>query len=261
MRHLGDGAIGLLMLGLVALVAACRSAPNPGGLAGPRGAPSAEAEPRSVDIGGMKVLELVTGGALPEEPLPLVFVLHGFGGAPTDWLPYFVRCPDKARFILPYGTRVGNGYVWYDDDPEHPTLAEPEEAADQLAGLIDAVGAARTTRGRAIITGYSQGAIVAFTLAVTHADRVSFVVPVSGALPTDLGPSAWPAGVPRPVVRAFHGSADETIPVAGARASIARLRALGFTADLAEYPVGHGTTRQEEQDFLRAVHAAVVAQP
>src|SRR2546423_15400543 len=100
MSHLGVGAIGLLMLGLVALVAACQSAPNPGGPAGPRGAPSAEGEPRSVDIGGMKVPEPGTGGGAPEEPPPHLVVLPSYPGAPAYVLAASVRSPSTTRSLI-----------------------------------------------------------------------------------------------------------------------------------------------------------------
>ena len=42
----------------------------------------------SLRVPGFPVLERITGGADPAQPLPLVLVLHGIGGGEEQLVPY-----------------------------------------------------------------------------------------------------------------------------------------------------------------------------
>ena len=77
--------------------------------------------------------------------------------------------------------------------------------------------------------------MLSFYLAARHPDLVAAAVPLSGFLP----PSLLGKSVPAPTY-AFHGAADELVPVASARATIRAFAERGGTATLTEFPhVGH----------------------
>ncbi len=202
--------------------------------------PAEDARPTTQgEIAGVRYLEHLTGGARPEERVPMIVALHPMSGDPADLLELLRRYPRRARLILPYGHPSGGMYLWYDsvrDDVAAPLVTGE---ADRIAAVLSALVAARPTVGKPLVTGFSQGGIMTFALAVTHPEALAAAFPISGLLPPSLYPSAAQSSGPRPPtlpsIVAFHGASDLAVPTRGARDSIAELQAAGYAAELREY--------------------------
>lgn len=232
--------------------------------AGPVAPPPPAGAPGSTtrgEIAGVRYLEHMTGGARPDERVPIIVALHPMGGDPADFLQLLRRYRRRARLILPYGHPSGGMYIWYDsvrDDVAAPLVTRE---ADRIAAVLAALVAARPTVGKPLVTGFSQGGIMTFALAVTHPEAMAAAFPISGLLPPSLYPSAALSSGPRPAtlppVTAFHGASDLAVPTGGARASIAELRRAGYTAELREYVgVEHDTSDEEVGEILERIGRA-----
>jgi phospholipase/carboxylesterase len=247
------------------LAAAVLSLPACGRDAPPEPAPSTPAPRESASVpeaAGIRYLERTTGGAAASDRLPLVVAIHGLGDRPESFASVFAPLRARARLVVPYGLDPWHdGFSWFPagwlDDPQklaHGTSA----AADRLAAMITALARARPTAGRPIVTGFSQGGMLSFTLAVLHPEAVGAAFPVGGLLAPPLLPSSWPAGRVEPAIHAFHGADDDRVPVAGARTTVQRLHDLGLGADLHEYPgVRHTIPPAMQADLCRALDAAI----
>jgi phospholipase/carboxylesterase len=246
-----------LLLAALLLTACERSAPEPAPPPAATAAPAASGPPEAA---GVRYLERLTGGASADEPLPLVVAMHGLGDRPEAFAPVYTSLPARARLIVPYGEPWNEGFSWFPpgslDDPAR--LADgTARAADRVAAMIEVLSRTRPTRGKAIVTGFSQGGMLSFTLAVRHPELVAAAFPVGGLLAPALVPASWPMGKVAPPLLAFHGEADERVPIARARASVEALRALGLDARLSSYPgVGHAIPPALRADLLRAIAAA-----
>ncbi len=210
------------------------------------------------EIAGVRYLELMTGGARTDEPVPMIVALHPMAGDPADFVQLFRRYRRRTRLILPYGHPSGGRYIWYDSVREDVSAPLVTREADRVAAALDALVAARPTVGKPLVTGFSQGGIMTFALAVTHPEVLSAAFPISGLLPPSLYPSAALSSAPRaatlPPVVAFHGASDLAVPTQGARASIAELRRVGYTAELREYAgVEHDISDEEEGELLERI--------
>jgi phospholipase/carboxylesterase len=213
------------------------------------------------ELAGVRYLERMAGGARPDERVPMIVALHPMGGDPEGMLPLLRRYRRPGRLILPYGHPVGGRYLWYDsvrDDVAAPLLTRE---ADRLAAALAALVAARPTVGKPLVTGFSQGGIMTFALAVTHPEALAAAFPISGLLPPSLYPSAALSSRPRPatlpLVSAFHGALDLAVPTRAARASIAELRAAGYEAELREYAgVEHDVPEDEVSEILDRIGRA-----
>jgi phospholipase/carboxylesterase len=239
-----------LLVALALVLAACRrDAPLPGHEA-PADAPS------ETEAAGVRFVEILTGGASPSDSLPLVVGIHGLGGSPENFGRVLSSLSTRTRLILPYGLEpYGDGFAWFQpwrDDAE--LAAGTTRAEGRLAAMIDELVRRRPTTGKPVVTGFSQGGILSFALAVLHPESVRATFPVSGLLAPSLLPSQWPPDREMPRVHALHGTADDRVPIAGARATVRRLQEVGFSADLAEYPgVTHTVTPEMRQDLVRAI--------
>lgn len=219
------------------------------------GAPPATFMPPGADgygrAGTLRYLEHVVG-AEPHASLPMIIVIHGLGDRPgPHWLD-LVQLEHPARLIMPEApTPYFDGYSWF---PFRARGADPAElargiaaAAEQLASALEALQRHRPTRGRPIVTGFSQGGMLSFALALRHPERLELALPISGLLPEPLWP-AGPAKTRTPPILALHGTADELVPFPPTERLVAQLRAHGYDATLVPYAgVGHSIS-----DAMRA---------
>lgn len=213
------------------------------------------------EIAGMRYLEHMTGGARPDEQVPMIVALHPMGGDPADFLQLLRRYRRRARLILPYGHPSGGMYIWYDS--VHDDVAAPlvTREADRIAAALAALVTVRPTIGKPLVTGFSQGGVMTFVLAVTRPEALAAAFPISGQLPPSLYPSAALSSRPHPAtlppIVAFHGGSDLAVPTRGARDSIAELRRAGYTAELREYAgVEHDISAAEEREILERIGRA-----
>jgi phospholipase/carboxylesterase len=214
------------------------------------------------EIAGVHYLEHMTGGAQADERVPMIVVLHPMDGDPADMLPLLRGYRRRARLILPYGHPSGGMYFWYGSVHEDVAAPLVTREADRIAAALAALVAARPTVGKPLVTGFSQGGIMTFALAVTHPEALAAAFPISGLLPTELYPSAaLISSPPRPAmlppVAAFHGAADLAVPTRGARDSIAELRRAGYSAELREYAgLEHYISDEEMSEILERIGRA-----
>jgi phospholipase/carboxylesterase len=213
------------------------------------------------EIAGVHYLEHMTGGARPDEQVPMIVALHPMDADPADFLQLLRRYRRRARLILPYGHPSGGMYFWYNAVSEDVAAPLVTREADRIAAALAALVAARPTVGKPLVTGFSQGGIMTFALAVTHPEALAAAFPISGLLPSTLYPSAGLSSGPRPAtlppITAFHGASDLAVPTQSARASIAELRRAGYTAELHEYAgVEHDIVAEELGEILERLGRA-----
>jgi len=252
------------LLAFALVFPACqRAAPSPSPASTSTSAPLPDvalaADARSA--AGVRYLERITGGAAPGDTLPLVIAIHGHGDRPDSFAGLFDGFSGRARFIFPYGEPYGEGFSWFALtsrlNPD-AIAAGTERAADRLAGMIAALVAERPTLGKPIVTGFSQGGMLSYTLAVLHPESLGEAFPVGGLLAPPHWPSTWATGKAQARIEAFHGDADRTVPIEVDRQTSTRLRAVGFTAELHEYPgVAHAVPIAMRRDLQAAIEAAV----
>lgn len=150
-------------------------------------------------------------------PFPLVVMLHGAGGSAdfaadeTGWS----GLADREGFAVAYPEGVAvrpekvpkfltNPQEWHDGSGRgrHDDVGFLLAVLDDLAGVIDP--------GRVYLTGFSNGAGMAFRFAAEHADILAALAPVAGhCWVVDPKPG-------RPVPTYYMvGDADPLVPLAG----------------------------------------------
>lgn len=182
-------------------------------------------------------------------PHPTVLTLHGWGASALDLLglaPYLgggrflVLCPQG-----PVQTPIGPdavGYGWYPTSRGGPLDVPAILAArEQLLSFLDAAMARHPIDPqKLVVLGFSQGGVMAYSLALTAPERFVGLAALSTWLPPELlerlPVSAAVAQLP---ILVQHGSQDEMIEVDRARQSVERLRTWRMPLTYREYDIGH----------------------
>jgi len=143
--------------------------------------------------------------------VPLVVALHGGLGTPEQFAAAsrFEALADAEHFIVVFPAGVER--TWNGGACCRPASALRVDDTGFLAALIEQLQAALPVdSGRVLVTGHSNGAIMAFRLACERPDVVDAVVPVAGSLEIDrCQPSR---AVP---LLDIHGDADRNHPLEG----------------------------------------------
>ncbi len=179
-----------------------------------------------IAAGGLdrRALLHVPPGAPPVAGWPLVIMLHGYGGnaqqvaqetgwaAKADREGFAVVFPEAARAEpgQPPGLRR-NPQAWNDGSGRFFVAERQIDDVAFIGALIDRLADAhRVDRRRVYVTGFSNGASMAFRVGVELAGRVAAVAPVAGSL--WVPPTAAVRAVPLCYIT---GTADPLNPLDG----------------------------------------------
>jgi len=191
---------------------------------------------------------------------PIVYLVHGRAGNREVMWAFRRSLPEVCTIIAPEAPLADpiGGYSWWLVEPGRNHQPEALGAADRLGAFIRSVeslhGLSPCLR---LALGFSQGA---GTLSVlTQREPLlfrgvgllaGFVIRLPDALPAETLPEILMA----------HGSADEVVPIADARAGYVHLRERGFPVEFVEDPVGHkvGTSGMRR---LREWAGSIVGRP
>lgn len=212
-------------------------------------------------LAGVRYREYLSGGAEADASLPMVILIHGLGDTPESFEGLVRGFDTPARFIIPRGfDEHGRGWSWFpyrgSDQGVEQTAAGIAASADELAPAIEALSRARPTQGKPAVSGFSQGGMLSFTLALRHGELLSAAYPVGGWLPEPLWPADASQAASCPPILAFHGEDDDRVPLAPTRAGVEHLRALGYPVELRTYPeLGHSINRELHAELMQAFRA------
>jgi len=239
-------AAGGLLVALLALPAVAADEP----LADPL--PPKQTSPNELQLeatSGLHYLEVITGGGVATDPLPVVVAIHGLGDRPSSFRLLLDDLPAKARVIVPRGPMPHgpDGFSWFnfraddgDGDGARQLADGIREAAERLAVMMVALTKKHGGPARSVVCGFSQGGMLSFALAAGHPELLAAAVPVAGYLPATLWPAERPKVKPLPKVLALHGEKDHLISLESARWTVEALRANGYDTELRSWPgVGH----------------------
>lgn len=191
-------------------------------------------------VAGLRVLETIVGGEAPlEAALPVVVQLHGRGDRVRLPGQDFGGLHQPVRLLLPEApSPFGDGFTW---SPVSITENRPHELAEALRTHADTldrvlawVTASRRVIGRPVVSGFSQGGMLSYTLAVRHPRRIGSAIPVAGWLPPELLPRRLGSRRELPPVDAVHGVDDPIVRIGPTRRTVRRLRQLGFAVTFEE---------------------------
>jgi len=210
-----------------------------------------------VQISQLSLEHIIRESLARSEKPPLLLLLHGVGSNEEDLFGLADHL-DERFFIIsargPYTLGYG-AYAWFHvqftaDGP----VIQPEEAEKSrlaLLGFIDeAVEAYGLDPEKVYLMGFSQGAIMSMSLALTAPEKLAGVVAMSGRTLPEILPRISPPeklkGFPIFVV---HGTADQILPINYGRDTRDILSRLPVDLTYREYPMAHHVSAESLADI------------
>jgi phospholipase/carboxylesterase len=193
---------------------------------------------------------------------PLLILLHGYGSNKEDLFSFAEELPDELLIVsvqAPYEMGYG-GYAWYainfdDVKGKFSDLKQAKTSLDAIAFFIDEIKQKyKTDPNKTFLLGFSQGAILSYSLSLFYPNKVQNVIALSGYINTELLPEEISKEI-QTNYYCSHGSVDQVLPVEWARKSKPFLDHLGLQNVYSEYPVGHGVAPQNFYSFKTWIEA------
>jgi phospholipase/carboxylesterase len=188
---------------------------------------------------------------------PLLLLLHGYGSNEQDLFSFANELPDEFLIIsaqaphtLGYGSHAWYAINFDDVNGKFSDLEQAKESIDKIAFFIDEIKEKyKTDSDKTFVLGFSQGAILSYSLSFFYPNKVNFVIALSGYINKDLLPEKIENTAIKTNYYCSHGTVDQVLPVEWARNSKPFLTNLGLENEYSEYPVGHGVAPQNFLSF------------
>lgn len=203
----------------------------------------------------------------PSANAPVLIMIHGRGDSPENFIHLSDGVKTPRRELALRGIHEENfgfdrGWRWFDSyvgngDTEalaREILLATKVIAEDLETLNLRENQAQR---RFVVSGFSQGGILSYALALNYPQLVSHAVPIAGLLPPQCRPTiSEPASMPP--IDGFHGLADPLVCPRRAAELIESLRSMQYpvsfeTYEGVEHTVSASMLTKYEQVLERAL--------
>lgn len=182
-----------------------------------------------------------------EIPPPLLILLHGLGSNEQDLFSFAPQLHPKYLIVslrAPISSGFG-GYAWFNLDfsrgMPQVDLQQFESSRTLLVQEIDKITRIyNTDKNNIYLAGFSQGAMMAYAVALTHPQKIAGTVAMSGYVLQDLAPKITDTkNLEKLNILATHGVYDQVLPVFLGRATRDFLKTLPVKFSYQEYNMAH----------------------
>lgn len=178
---------------------------------------------------------------------PAIILLHGVGSNEADLFSFANQLPEKylvisARAPISLG---GNSFAWYQVDfsTGKPVFNFQQEESSRatLIKFISQIKEKYSINNNEIyLCGFSQGAIMSYSIGLTRPDLIKGIAVMSGRLLEEMKPLiATNDKLQQLKVFISHGTSDNTLPNQYAKDANAFLKTLNISPGFKEYKAGH----------------------
>lgn len=184
----------------------------------------------------------------PEQPSPLVLLLHGVGGHAHHGIGLLQHLADNAGLILVAPASTSHTWDVIANKVFGPDVAIINQSLEYVCNnyAIDP--------GHLVIGGFSDGASYALSLGLTNGDIITHVIAFSpGFMKTTVQRG-------QPHIFISHGLHDEVLPIAScSRRIVPHLQDAGYDVDYREFDGGHVIPPEIAQAAVNWLTATEVA--
>lgn len=189
---------------------------------------------------------------------PLLILLHGVGSNMEDMFSFANQLPDKylvvsAQAPIQLG---GNRFAWYQVDfsTGKPVFnfEQAENSRNIIISFIEELKEKYAVDSNEVyLCGFSQGAIMSYSVALTRPDLVKGVASMSGRLLEEIKPQiVAKEKLSHLKIYISHGSTDNTLPIQYAINANSFLQTIGLSPTFKQYNAGHTINNEMLKDLL-----------
>lgn len=201
---------------------------------------------------------LVRPPGIASDKAPLIILLHGVGSNEKDLFSFADRLPAKYLVVSARGPVVlgPTSFAWYAVDFSTGTpvinAAQAEESRKAILAFIGQLKKEQSFDEQQVyLVGFSQGAIMSYSVALTEPGRIKGIASMSGRLLEETKPRiAADEKLKSLKVFISHGVSDPVLKVGYAREGAAYLKAHGIQPVYKEYPEAHTISAAMLQDLI-----------
>lgn len=199
---------------------------------------------------------LVKEPTVKSDEAPLLIMLHGYGSNVQDLFGLSGYIPAKYRVLSVQApiTLSQGSYAWYHLDmaggkPKY-SFAEAEKSRKQIAQFIDEAKVKYKSK-QVHLLGFSQGAIMSYSVAFTQPDKVKSIAALSGRILQEVSSAVKPNNQLQQLnVFIGHGKNDNVLPISYGKEALDICTRLNVKLSYNEYNMVHEINQQELNDIV-----------
>ncbi|QHW31784.1 esterase [Paenibacillus rhizovicinus] len=185
---------------------------------------------------------------------PVIFTLHGKGSNERNMFGLVSPLAEQFIIIGIRGNRIlGNGYQYYDlKSLGNPIREQFDQSMQELTDFIAyATSKYPIDAQRRYLLGFSQGAILSMSLALTMGDQLKGIVALNGYVPAFVKTEYSLRSVEQTSMFISHGDFDSVFPVSIVHENAAYFQPLASKLTFKTYPTDHGVSPENQQDYTQ----------
>jgi phospholipase/carboxylesterase len=189
---------------------------------------------------------------IPDKKYPALFVMHGIGSNEQNMLSLVEGLEDSFYIFSIRGhLSQGPGFAFFTiEGYGKPHREVFDDGIQRLTNFIDYASEKYPLDvSKLYLLGFSQGAILSMTLAVTLGNKIKGIVALSGYIPGFVKEEFKIN--PGHDLNAFisHGEFDQVLPFEWGKENVDYFTKLGIPVTFKTYPEGHSVSLTNFQDF------------
>lgn len=184
---------------------------------------------------------------------PAIFLLHGMGSHEEDLPQLVTDFKDSHHIFSLRGPIVFDpGYAFFTIEEEgKPVRVVFDKVLMYIQSFIrEAIVEFELDKEQIYVLGFSQGAVLAQSLALTMGNAIRGIVALSGYVPDFVKMEYHQQPVDQMNVFISHGEYDYIIPPKWGQESKEYFESLGAHVTFKTYKDGHGVTPENHQDLV-----------
>ncbi len=184
-----------------------------------------------------------------EKSQRLMVLIHGWKGDENSMWLLSQNLPSTYTIIAPRGpfSVPEGGYSWREIKPGTWGKASMEEllpVAENLLKFVEEWTQSMGTQSQQFdVMGFSQGAAMTYTLAISHPERIGRMAALAGFIPENAEGLLYPESFRGKPIFISHGRADNMIPVEQARTAVKVLEKAGAKVIYCESDASHKVSK------------------
>jgi phospholipase/carboxylesterase len=195
---------------------------------------------------------------LGTEKSKVIYLIHGYGADKNDLFSFANYLPEnltviavQAPFSLPYG-----GAAWYslEVDTKGNHVSDTEQAKQsvkEIAKFIDSsITEYKFDADNIFILGFSQGAILTYSLVLNNPEKYKYILPLSGFIMHEIMPDKFDKDYRHLDFYSAHGTMDGIIPIKKGRTVSKLLKELNIKHIYHEFSSAHSIAQKEFEEII-----------